>query len=370
MTSNAVTVIEQPAGNPYAIMPVLDIEGAMMRRQAVVDFTRKLMVEGRDYGKVPGTGDKPTLLKPGAEKLASLFGLTPDFDPIETVMDWTGDDHGGEPFFFIRYRCTLRRGDMAVGQGVGSCNSWEKKYRYRKGERVCPNCGQPAIIKGKAEYGGGWLCYKNKGGCGHKYADGDPAIESQSAGQVKNPDAADVVNTIDKMAQKRALVAAVLIAVNASEMYTQDVEDYSDIVDGEWTPAPPAQPTTRQQQPARPAPAQPVTNGNGGNGKPTAAQPAIDLGPLADDELTIEEATAAQFIATAAGQLKTDEATLKARLKELGYTSIPGKPGERVAAYRKLRADMGAADDIMGDVAGQPPLVTVDGKQPGREYQD
>jgi len=229
MTSNAVTVIEQPAGNPYAIMPVLDIEGAMMRRQAVVEFTRKLMVEGRDYGKVPGTGDKPTLLKPGAEKLASLFGLTPDFDPIETVMDWTGEAHGGEPFFFIRYRCTLRRGDMAVGQGVGSCNSWEKKYRYRKGERTCPNCGQPAIIKGKAEYGGGWICFAKKGGCGHKYQDGDQAIEGQSAGQVKNPDAADVVNTIDKMAQKRALVAAVLIAVNASEMYTQDVEDLSPI---------------------------------------------------------------------------------------------------------------------------------------------
>ena len=361
MTSNAVTVIEQPAGNPYAIMPVLDIEGAMMRRQAVVEFTRKLMVEGRDYGKVPGTGDKPTLLKPGAEKLASLFGLTPDFDPIETVMDWTGEAHGGEPFFFIRYRCTLRRGDMAVGQGVGSCNSWEKKYRYRKGERTCPNCGQPAIIKGKAEYGGGWICFAKKGGCGHKYQDGDQAIEGQSAGQVKNPDAADVVNTIDKMAQKRALVAAVLIAVNASEMYTQDVEDYSDIVDGEWTPAPPAQPATRQQQPARPA--APPANGNG---KATAAQPPTDPGPLADDEQVIFETEAAGFVNNAAALLETDADTLKARMKALGYERIPGKPAERVAAYRRLRADMGAADDIM-----QPALVTVEpATRPGAEYQD
>jgi hypothetical protein len=43
--------------------------------------------------------------------------------------------------------------------------------------------------------------------------------------RVPNPDVADVVNTIQKMAQKRALVAATLIATSASEFYTQDVED-------------------------------------------------------------------------------------------------------------------------------------------------
>jgi hypothetical protein len=40
-----------------------------------------------------------------------------------------------------------------------------------------------------------------------------------------NPDGADVVNTIQKMAQKRALVAATLIATSASEFFTPDVED-------------------------------------------------------------------------------------------------------------------------------------------------
>jgi hypothetical protein len=65
--------------------------------------------------------------------------------------------------------------------------------------------------------------------------------------------------------------------------------------------------------------------------------------------------------------LETDTETLKARIKALGYGSIPGKPAERVAAYRKLRADLGAADDIMA-VAEQPPLVTV--PQPATDYQD
>lgn len=43
--------------------------------------------------------------------------------------------------------------------------------------------------------------------------------------RIPNPEIADVVNTIQKMAQKRALVAATLIATSASEFFTQDIED-------------------------------------------------------------------------------------------------------------------------------------------------
>jgi hypothetical protein len=35
------------------------------------------------------------------------------------------------------------------------------------------------------------------------------------------------VNTIQKMAQKRALIAATLLAVNASEFFTQDLEEFA-----------------------------------------------------------------------------------------------------------------------------------------------
>lgn len=348
MSNELVTI--QEAGNPYAIMPVMDIQIAAARRQAVVEYTRRMMVVGVDFGKIPGAGDKPTLLKPGAEKLASLFGLSPHFEIIDREMDWTGEAHGGEPFFFMRYRCTLSRGDLVVGQGVGSCNSWEKKYRYRQGERRCPECGQATIIKGKADYGGGWLCFKKKGGCGYKFPDGDGRIESQEVGQVKNSDPADVVNTIDKMAQKRALVAAVLIAVNASEMFTQDIEDYSDVVDGEWQPA--------QGQPPRPTPAT--------NGKPAAVQPPpADNGPLPDDEQAISEAPVASFIQTAAAFLGTDEDGIKSRLHDLGYTKLPGKPAERVTIYRRLRDEKPAAgqqsdwlDDMLDDEQRSAGLLT------------
>jgi hypothetical protein len=356
--SNDLVTIQQDA-NPYALMPVLDMDMAMARRQAVINYTRKMLVKGTDFGVVPGTGDKPTLLKPGAEKLASLFGLSPLFEAVDRVMDWTGDAHGGEPFFYVAYRCTLTRGEIVAGQGVGSCNSWEKKYRWRQGERVCPECGKPAIIKGKADYGGGWLCFKKKDGCGYKFADNDPRIVTQQVGQVKNPDPADVVNTIDKMAQKRALVAAVLIAVNASEMFTQDVEDYSDVVDGDWTPAPPQQQPQAKTPPPAPRPT-PATNGNSGNGNGQS-----DLGPLADDELTVSEASARDFLNVAAGLLETDADTVKERLHALGYSSIPGKPAGRVDAYRKLRADIGGkADGTLFDV------TTVDAPGGAEAYQE
>jgi hypothetical protein len=40
-----------------------------------------------------------------------------------------------------------------------------------------------------------------------------------------NPDMADVVNTVLKMAQKRAKVSTTINAISASEFFTQDLED-------------------------------------------------------------------------------------------------------------------------------------------------
>lgn len=206
-------------------MPALSIQQAVQRFNSVVEFVRTVMREGVDYGRIPGT-DKATLLKPGAEKLCTLFGLTSRFEIIRVVEDWTGEGHNGEPFFYYLYRCQLRRGDMVIAEGDGSCNSWEQKYRYRDAKRKCPACNQAAIIQGKEEYGGGWVCFRKRGGCGAKYLIDDPAITDQQAGRVMNENIADQVNTIQKMSQKRALIAAALIAVNGSEFFTQDSEDF------------------------------------------------------------------------------------------------------------------------------------------------
>jgi hypothetical protein len=256
-------IIEYNAGSNASnyLSPVVNVQTALTRYQDMKDFIDKVLNKDVDYGSIPGTSNKAVLLKPGAEKLAAFFGLTVTYDIIEKVADWTGKDHGGEPFFYFFYKCILLRNGTVAGQGEGSCNSWETKYRYRKAERTCPECGAEAIIKGKSEYGGGWICFAKKGGCGAKFKDGDPAIESQHTGRVANPDVADIVNTIQKMAQKRALVAAVLNATNASDWFTQDVEDY---IDGSFTETAPA--------PAKPAPAKPQPKASSSNKRPLAPE--------------------------------------------------------------------------------------------------
>ena len=246
------------------ISPVVELDEAKAKFEQVRQYTASCLTKDVDYGTVPGVS-KPSLFKPGAEKLGSLFGLTPRFHCVDKIMNWTGEGNpDNEPFFYFEYKCELYRGGEFVSSCDASCNSWEKKYRYRKAnaEIHCPKCGKAAIIKGKKEYGGGWVCFAKKGGCGAKFADNDPAIMSQVSGgaqDVKNFDTAEQVNTFQKMAQKRAYVGAILIACNLSEYYTQDVEDMSrnsinpdySIMEGDFTPVSQPQRSQTAQNGAR-----------------------------------------------------------------------------------------------------------------------
>lgn len=219
------------------------------------------MIEGTDYGTIPGT-NKPTLFKPGAEKLTTFFGLTVEFDSMETVEDWIGDQHGGEPFFYYWFRCRLSRADRLIAEADGSCNGWESRYRWRwvsaddipaghnrdqlKNRRgslsefvFAVNKAETAGQYGKpAEY---WQQFKDaiasgtakKGKRSTKKGDEYETWEiDTTVYRVPNEDVFSQVNTLQKMAQKRALVAATLIAVNASEFFTQDLEDLD--VDAEY----------------------------------------------------------------------------------------------------------------------------------------
>lgn len=190
----------------------------------LVEFVKLVMRDGIDYGIIPGTSNKKVLLKPGMEKLATLFGLSARPTLLEKVEDWTGADHGGEPFFTYRYRMELWKGDYVAGSGEGSCNSWEKKYRYRSTVFSCPQCQNETLKKGAAKFGGGYYCDAKSGGCGARFQDNDQRVPKSGTAQ-KNPDPAEQANTILKMAQKRALGAAVLVTVNASEFFTVDPDD-------------------------------------------------------------------------------------------------------------------------------------------------
>jgi len=193
-----------------------DIE-AINRFQQIVHET---MIVDLDYGIIPGT-QKPTLLKPGAEKIAKLLGLSDQYEILDKAEDWH------EPLFRYLIKCRLIHlaTGSVISEGLGECNSMEGKYRWRESKRKCPVCGVEAIIKGKEQYGGGWLCFKKTGGCGAKWEDGEPEIECQQIGRVENDDIYSQVNTILKMAKKRALVDAALSAGRLSDIFTQDMED-------------------------------------------------------------------------------------------------------------------------------------------------
>jgi hypothetical protein len=242
-----------------AFLPAMSMEVALARRAAIVEFTRKIMVRDQDFGEIPGTS-KPTLLKPGAEKLCNFFGLEPEFTPVVDEIDWTGAQHGGETFCYLRYRCRLLRQGRILGVGEGSCNSWESRYRYQwvSTEYIREDLDLTRLLKrggrrtlcefefaiDRAETTGAyakpaeyWQKFREAITAGvARRVERDtrqgkaPAWEMDADTtlyRIQNPDVADLVNTIQKMAQKRALVAATLIATSASEFFTQDVEDIS-----------------------------------------------------------------------------------------------------------------------------------------------
>src|SRR4026207_363035 len=95
-------------------MPVFSIAHALERRNSIVDFVQQIMVPGTDFGVIPGT-NKPCLLKPGAERLCSFFGFHPEFITLEEVQDWKGEPRGGEPFFYVKYKCKLVRNGRTIG---------------------------------------------------------------------------------------------------------------------------------------------------------------------------------------------------------------------------------------------------------------
>lgn len=216
-------MVVQPS-EPLMLTPVMDLATAKQRLKEFQEFVSGYMKEGEDFGKIPGI-DKPSLFQPGADKLSELYGLAPTFPDERTIrtVDWTLTP----PLFDYEVTCVLvsKRTGAVVAEGKGSCSSYEAKYRWRDSKRTCPNCNQPSIIKGKEQYGGGWLCWAKKSGCGAKFAEGDQTIEGQVIGRVPNDDIADIKNTILKMAQKRAKIAAVLAATRSSGVFTQDVED-------------------------------------------------------------------------------------------------------------------------------------------------
>jgi len=211
-------LVQVTEGDQGAVAHVFTAQQMIDQVEHIQTIMRGVMKEGEHYGVIPGTS-KPSLYKPGAEKICMTFRLRPEYTIEERDLP-----NGHREYEIICDLYDIITGNK-IGSGVGFCSTMESKYRYRKEERVCPVCGAAAIIKGKEEYGGGWVCWRKKDGCDAKFLDGDPAIEGQVVGRVENPDIADTYNTVLKMSKKRAHVDATLTATAASDIFTQDTED-------------------------------------------------------------------------------------------------------------------------------------------------
>lgn len=189
---NQLQVIEneqEPKVIEYVPSVAQSVDLASQNLKQMYALAKKVMRHGIDYDTIPGT-PKPSLLKPGAERLLQFFGLGHEVECVNKVEDWE------KGFFFYHYRVKITHPNhpgLVVAECEGSANSKEKKYRSQ-----------------------------------------DPYT---------------IVNTLQKMAIKRALVGATLQATGASGLFTQDVED----MDLQQPAAQPARQTRYQQSQANPA---------------------------------------------------------------------------------------------------------------------
>lgn len=172
-------IVNTPAYAPAIQEQALTAETLKRQVSIVREAQRAVMNMGHHYDKISGCGEKPVLLKPGAEVIALTFQFVTEYRVAQNDLG------NGHREYEVTCILTHRPTGGYVGQGIGSCSTMESKYRFRKAEQACPECGKETIIKGKKEYGGGWICFQKKGGCGAKFKDGDCTIENQNLGRVR-----------------------------------------------------------------------------------------------------------------------------------------------------------------------------------------
>lgn len=193
--------MSEPAEKMPAVIQSETLPASANQIRAQVNLIQEVMESVMQpdvhYGKIPGCGDKPTLLKAGAEKIMATFRLAADPE----VEDLSGPD---EARFRVKVRMTSPSG-VFVGAGIGECSSDEEKYKWRRTYIDEEFAETPDDRKRNK-----WFKVYGK-----------PAYKQM---QIRT-NIADVRNTVLKMAKKRALMDAVLTATAASDIFTQDIED-------------------------------------------------------------------------------------------------------------------------------------------------
>jgi len=202
--------------HPGLIRPVASPKELVEAHKEAVGIIKDVLEDGRDYGTIPGTGDKATLLKPGAERLLTAFGAYAD--PM--VVEQECDHDRVNSFELKKWEMAARPSDDVMekmkAQGIG---------RWRKGQKS-QWIWQEAVVEQGESIG----LYRFVVKCnivlrqtGTVIASGVGACSSLESKYIRSP--RDYENTVLKMAKKRAMVDAVLNAFGLSDRFTQDIED-------------------------------------------------------------------------------------------------------------------------------------------------
>ena len=220
--------------NEVAVYEAMPLSAPQIQAQVnlIQEVMKAVMKDGEHYGKIPGCGDKPSLLKPGAEKLMFTFRLVAD--PEVEVFDLYHPTVGGHREYRVKVRISSMGGTY-MGGGVGSCSTMENKYRFRGGEKIPTDKPVPKDYWNLKKSGKGAEAQEMIGGDGFgamKHNGSWVICELGEKQEHDNP--ADFYNTCEKMAKKRALVDATLTVTAASDIFTQDIEELVD--NGVMTP--------------------------------------------------------------------------------------------------------------------------------------
>jgi hypothetical protein len=176
-TATTREYLPEPVDEPV-LLETLPLEKLIRQQERINEVVAKLLQEGTDFAVIPNT-DRPSLLKPGAERIMWAFNCGAHYEILDKEIDHdrevTYQTRDGRTLtsvglyrFIVLCRLVSRASKQCIGTGIGSASTLESKY-------------------------------------------------------VSRP--RDLENTVLKMAQKRALVAAVLNAFALSGRFTQDVED-------------------------------------------------------------------------------------------------------------------------------------------------
>jgi len=200
MTKEVSVAVQQHAGQ---------IADVISMKATVQDVLKSQMQEDVHYGKIPGTGDKPTLLKSGAEMLRMVFNMSTICEANDVIVDT--DDKGHKTYEICMH--IFNKDGIKVATGLGTCSTLESKYKYRSQltDRTVPS--EYWNERDKALLGGPQYSPKKVKG------------KWLIAERVEHDNPADYYNTVKKMAKKRAMADGILTATCSSDLFTQDLED-------------------------------------------------------------------------------------------------------------------------------------------------